>query len=116
VALFLLDNQETGWWLLPVLIVIAALTFYFCFERISPLAARFRWYRHMQQLLKENKGIRMQFLVYSLLRSIVFSIQFLLVLAAFGAEISWNTYWLIWELYLFTTLSPSLIFGKLFVR
>ncbi len=115
-ALFLLDSQEIGRWFIPAIIVMTALAFYFCFERISPLAVRFKWYRHIQQLLKDNKGIRMQFLVYSLLRSIVFSIQFLLVLAAFGAEISWNTYWLIWELYLFTTLSPSLVFGKLFVR
>lgn len=115
-ALFLLDSQEIVRWFVPAIIVMTALIFYFFFERITPLAVRFKWYRHIQQLLKDNKGIRIQFLVYSFLRSIVFSIQFLLVLGAFGAEISWNTYWLIWELYLFTTLSPSLVFGKLFVR
>lgn len=115
-ALFLLGDQETFFWIIPAMILILALLFYFCFERISFLSNQFKWYRHIGILLNANKRLRTQFLIYSLLRNSVFSIQFLLALHAFGAEIDWNTYWLIWELYLFTTLSPSLIFGKLFVR
>lgn len=116
IALFFVDSYEAGLWSIPLIILIIALIFYFCFERISTLKRRFKWYRHIQLLLENYKSLRFQFLWYSFLRNLVFSLQFLLALHVFGAEMNWKTFFLVWELYLLTTLSPSLIFGKLFVR
>lgn len=101
---------------LIIFISIVSLFFYFSFERLVFFKKRFKWYAKMQALLEQNKTLRWEFLFYSLLRNIVFSVQFLLALMAFGATVNLEIYLLIWVLYLFTTLSPSLIFGKLFVR
>lgn len=116
VALFLTTTEAQTYWYLPFGVFILAMVFYFSFERIPYLKKQFKWYRRLENTIRENGWLRWQILGLSFLRNIVFSIQFLLALYAFGAEMNWNTYWLIWELYLWTTLSPSLIFGKLFVR
>lgn len=115
-ALFLLGNITIYSWLLPSILLGIALFFYFGFEKIKPFHKRFKWYKRLQELLQHHHSLRPTILLLSAIRHLIFSLQFLLALHAFEAEINWHTYWLIWELYLWTTLSPSLIFGKLFVR
>ncbi len=61
-------------------------------------------------------GLRMHFLLFSALRYLVFSTQFFLIIKAFEPEISINVLFWIWQLYLWTTLSPSIFLGKLFIR
>lgn len=116
IGLVLAKNQSLQSISIPLIILIFAIIFYFYFERIPTLRKRFKWYKYIQILLNEHKSFRWKIVWLSFLRNLIFSIQFLLALTIFGAEINWKTYWLIWELYLWTTLSPSLIFGKLFVR
>lgn len=116
IGLILAKNQSLQLISIPLVILILAIAFYFYFERIPVFRKRFKWYKYIQALLNDHKSLRWKIVWFSFLRNLVFSIQFLLALHAFGAEINWKTYWLIWELYLWTTLSPSLIFGKLFVR
>lgn len=116
IGLVLAKNQSLGVVSIPLIILIPAIVFYFYFERIPAFKKHFKWYKYIQILLSEHGKLRWKIIWFSLFRNLIFSIQFLLALHAFGAEINWKTYWLIWELYLWTTLSPSLIFGKLFVR
>jgi hypothetical protein len=116
IGLILINNQSPTLIFIPLLILFFAIGFFFYFERIPILNKRFKWYKKIHLLLEKHKSLRLKILWFSFLRNIVFSIQFLFVLHAFGVNIDWKTYWLIWELYLWTTLSPSLIFGKLFVR
>lgn len=115
-ALFLTNTGTQTYWYLPFGVFVFAMIVYFSFERISYFKKQFKWYRRLEDTIRDNGWLRWQILGLSFLRNIVFSIQFLLALHAFGADLNWKTYWLIWELYLWTTLSPSLIFGKLFVR
>lgn len=115
-GLALAKNQSLQSISIPLIILFLTIVFYFYFERIPILKKRFKWYKYIQILLREHPLLRWKIIWLSFLRNLIFSIQFLLALHAFGVEINWNTYWLIWELYLWTTLSPSLIFGKLFVR
>jgi hypothetical protein len=52
----------------------------------------------------------------SMLRYLIFVVQFILVLLSFGVDFSFSLVLAVFLLYLLTTLTPSLIFGKLFVR
>lgn len=116
IGLILSSNYGLKILLIPFLLSILSLLFYFNFEKIAYLKRKYKWYKHIQLVLVENNSFRLKVLWFSLLRNAVFSVQFLLALHAFGAEINLTTYWLIWQLYLWTTLSPSLILGKLFIR
>jgi hypothetical protein len=55
-------------------------------------------------------------MVFSLLRHGIFSLQYWLLLKAFGLEISWEWFGWIWQVFFWSTLIPSLWFGKLFIR
>lgn len=61
-------------------------------------------------------AISLPLLLISALRFFVFSLQFLLVLTAFGATFSLDIFYAIIIVYFFTTLTPSLFMGKLFIR
>lgn len=59
---------------------------------------------------------RLNFLLLSFMRFIIFIIQYILALNAFGIEITLETIYLILTVFLFITLTPSLFFGKIMVR
>jgi uncharacterized membrane protein YbhN (UPF0104 family) len=98
------------------LIIALLILFYFYFERINWLQKKFKWFRRIALILQKNKLLRWQFLTRSIGRNFIFSLQLMLILKSFGAPFSWETYMLIWKLYLFITLSPSLFLGKLIIR
>ncbi|MCO5260044.1 MAG: flippase-like domain-containing protein [Crocinitomicaceae bacterium] len=102
--------------LIPLLIAIIAYLFYFNYEKIDFFFNKYKWYKHIFILLRENKTFRIKILWFSFLRNVIFSIQFLLALNAFGQPLDLHLFWLVWLFYLWTTLSPSLLFGKLFIR
>ena len=52
----------------------------------------------------------------STLRHAVFTLQFYLVLIAFGVETSFELIFWIWQVYFWVTLSPSLLLGKIGIR
>ena len=58
----------------------------------------------------------LQIALLSILRMIVFTLQFALLLNVFGISISTELIFWIWLSYLSVTLTPSLFLGKLFVR
>ena len=109
-----IENDFIHWILL--FIAISLMIFYFTFERWGFGFQRMKWFSRMRKLLKENFNFRIEQLVWGTLRYLIFSVQFLLAFMAFGADFSWEMYFLVFQIYLWTTLAPSLILGKLVIR
>lgn len=99
-----------------VLFVLVALSAYFFHEHFSVGGVK-KWkkYQRLLRYLETEKSTRLSFLFWSLLRHAVFSIQFFLLLNAF-TDFSWEDVFWIWQVFLWTTLVPSLWFGKLVIR
>jgi hypothetical protein len=66
--------------------------------------------------VKEKSNFLFKQLIFSFLRHFVFSVQYLFLLLAFGLEIELESLFYIWQIYFWSTLIPSLWFGKLFIR
>lgn len=66
--------------------------------------------------LKSNRWYRWTILGLSFGRFIIFTLQFSLMLHAFGAELNLMLIAAIWQVYLITMLVPSLFLGKLGVK
>ena len=77
------------------------------FQRLSNLIVFFQ--AHAKRLLTP-------LLLFSVIRYFIFVLQFLFVLLSFGVSYSPSLVLALFLLYLLTTLTPSLLFGKLLVR
>ena len=69
--------------------------------------------------LKTKKSITLFFgktFLISILRHLVFTLQFLFILLCFGIEFNKELILWIWISYLAVTLTPSIIFGKIVIR
>ena len=88
--------------------------FYFekCLLLIPFFKKRFRRFIHFDF----SSNMKWQFLFWSLLRHLIFTLQFIFVLNFFNVEISFNLMFWIWQVYFWVTLSPSLFLGKIVIR
>lgn len=82
-----------------------------CFIQVFRLKG---FWKELQSLLTIQ--YRWQILLLSLLRFLVFSSQFVLVLGVFGESINLQTVLAIWQVYLVTMMFPALVLGKLGVK
>ena len=99
------------------LIVIISFVFYFFFEFIKiEFISKMKIFQKMLRLIDENKGFRWQFLTLSLIRHFVFTLQFWLIFNSFQDGLNLSVFSWIWQIFLWTTLIPSLWFGKLLIR
>lgn len=103
---------------ISILIFFVALLFYISvpflpLHRIKFLNRKLNILIHFQ---KQSKKLFLPLLTFSGLRYIVFSMQFLLMLMSFGVKPSILLYAGILMLYLVSTLTPSIFFGKLVIR
>jgi uncharacterized membrane protein YbhN (UPF0104 family) len=93
--------------------------FLFAFYPLLPIE-RLKWFkRYLNVLAKfrlKAKKIALPLLFLSLIRYLVFVLQFSLLLIAFGANYSHELIYGLYLHYLIVTLTPTLIFGKLIVR
>ena len=81
------------------------------------LASPIKIQRVQSMILLVKKGpSRLQVMGYSLLRYLVFVLQFSLALAAFGIAFNWKLTLWIALVYMAVTLTPSLFFGKIIMR
>ena len=97
-----------------VFIALVALSLYFTIEKFPFLKKLLM--KYVPSFTKISFELRWKFLGLSAMRYLVFSFQFYLVILAFAPNTSLVVWFWIWNLYLWTTLSPSLFFGKLFIR
>lgn len=101
-----------------VIVALALLTLlYFTFERIPfrPVAAN-KYIRRIRPLMIRRSFFRVKLLLLSFARHFVFTLQYWLLLKAFGLEINLGWFGWIWQVFFWATLIPSLWFGKLVIR
>ena len=107
------------------ILVVAALVFttfsfiiYFLYP-VVPLAY-FTWFKRRSNLIRLFRGsakkLCLPLFALSLLRYLVFILQFTLLLIGFGADYSHEMIYSLYVLYLASTLTPNLVLGKLVVR
>lgn len=96
------------------LLIAGILLSYFLFDKI-PLPIKF-WKSNVIPLLKNTNDFRIRVLWLSILRYLVFSLQYILFFQAFGIQFSFDLIGWIWQIYFWSTLAPSLWMGKLFIR
>ena len=97
---------------LTVLISIT-LILYFTFERLLKL---FPLLKKINIHLLDSFKIRYSLLLYSVVRYLIFSFQYFLILCSFGVPIDLKLILIIWSIYFWSTLTPSLWFGKIVIR
>jgi hypothetical protein len=122
ISLLLLQQlpfESSFFWVLILigLISLISLVFYFFFEYITlGMIAKMKIYQKMLTFIDENKGFRGKFMMLSLIRHFVFTLQFWLIFNSFQDGINFTVFFWIWQIFLWTTLIPSLWFGKLLIR
>ncbi len=110
-----IDNILLG--LILFLFTFCIVFFYFFFEKIKiPYLERKNAYSKMIKLVKKNNQFRLRLLGLSVARHFVFTFQFWLMFNAFEDALNFETFFWIWQIFLWTTLIPSLWFGKLIIR
>ncbi len=95
-------------------VIALMLLIYFLFDK-SPIPIQ-KWKTIIIPLLVGTEKLRFKILLFSLLRYLVFSIQYCLLFHAFGIPFSRDLVLWVWQIYFWSTLAPSLWLGKLFIR
>lgn len=108
-----ITNQMIG---ILVFLVVVSWILYFYFEhfklyRIKLLA----FFRHFE-LYQPNTRLKVDFISLNILRYLVFSVQYLVIINVFLSEFRWDLYGYITLIYFWSTLIPNFIWGKLFLR
>ncbi|MNE56520.1 hypothetical protein D3C80_1514310 [compost metagenome] len=76
----------------------------------------FTFVRRLQSIRGRYQNLKWPFLAFSLIRFVVFSLQYVLLFVAFGYEDFWFLLINVWLIYLFTSFVPSLWSGKVLIR
>ncbi|MDG1330940.1 MAG: lysylphosphatidylglycerol synthase domain-containing protein [Crocinitomicaceae bacterium] len=107
-----------SWQLMSVFFLGCSVAFlcYFFIELALKLFKRSRFLSISRSILKENPSYRWKMISWSIARFVVFTLQFSLVLHAFGETWTWDLIIAIWQVYLITMMFPSLFLGKLGVK
>lgn len=102
-------------WIICIFLLLGWML-YFGFEQLKPerirLLSFFRYFRYS----KKNQWLKLRFLIYNILRYFVFSLQYVLMLNVFQADFHWYYFLYVSIIYFWSTLIPSFIWGKLFIR
>ncbi len=103
--------------ILFILFCTFLLLFFFKFEKLKwKYLTRKKHYSKVVELLKNNETFRFKLLYLSLGRHFIFTLQFWLMFNAFEDALNFDTFLWIWQIFFWTTLVPSLWFGKLVIR
>lgn len=98
-------------------IYLIGLFCYYNLEKI-PLAIlqSKRWLQRFRAILLRDRRFKTHLLLLSILRYLVFCLQYFFALRTFGVDMLWSYLPALFVIYFITTLTPSLFFGKLVVR
>ncbi|MCH2231006.1 MAG: flippase-like domain-containing protein [Crocinitomicaceae bacterium] len=96
--------------------VVFAYLIYFFIDNFLNRFKRKAYFIDFRDQLRKNRTFRSAILILSLLRFLVFTIQFSFILNSFGEDLSVQNVLAIWQVYLLTMLIPSMFFGKIGVR
>lgn len=96
---------------------ICILALYFFGDYLLPKRrSRFLFVRRLQSIHGRYQTLKWPFLFFSVIRFLVFSLQYVLLFVTFGYEDFWVLLTQIWLIYLFTSFVPSLWSGKVLIR
>lgn len=109
------QNEARLMYLLLFVVVISYL-FYYYIDNFLRFFRRLQFGVSFKQILKKSPWFRTQILLLSFARFVIFTMQFSLMLMAYGADWSWVLVAAIWQVYLLTMIAPSLGMGKVGVK
>lgn len=119
-AKFFIFPEGNFWYTFLSSIFIAMVVYLYLRPHVLPyFLSRFFLKRSMFQagrVLQQHHILKWELLGLSIIRHAVFSVQFVLVMYAFGIELSWDLLLAVWITYFVMTLIPSPLFGKLLLR
>lgn len=98
-----------------IVLLLCFITYFFG-DLVLSKVSKNGFIKEVKSQLKHHQFYRFQLLFLSFLRLCIFTTQFMLVLNAFGEELSWFNMLSVWQVYLLTMLAPSLFLGKIGVR
>lgn len=99
-----------------IVIGLVVILFYFNFEWFFKFLKRKARIHLLIRNIKRRRMYRWKILLLSFLRHGIFTLQFSFMLHAFGENLSLENVFWIWQVYLWVTIAPSLILGKLAIR
>ncbi len=96
--------------------IVISYLIYFFIDNFLGRFKQFRFAGEFRRLLKKFRWFRTSILFLSFARFVIFTLQFSLMLNAFG--VNWNLYLIaaIWQVYLLTMIAPSLFLGKVGIK
>jgi uncharacterized membrane protein YbhN (UPF0104 family) len=110
------DFEINKFYFLLIVIGLVVILFYFNFEWFFKFLKRKARIHLLIRNIKRRRMYRWKTLLLSFLRHGIFTLQFSFMLHAFGENLSLENVFWIWQVYLWVTIAPSLILGKLAIR
>ena len=109
-----LEIDQFNFILIAIGVIVSV--FYFNFEWFFKFLKRKARIHLLIRNIKRRRMYRWKILLLSFLRHGIFTLQFSFMLHAFGENLSLENVFWIWQVYLWVTIAPSLILGKLAIR
>ena len=109
-----LEIDQFNFILIAIGVIVSV--FYFNFEWFFKFLKRKARIHLLIRNIKRRRMYRWKILFLSFLRHGIFTLQFSFMLHAFGENLSLENVFWIWQVYLWVTIAPSLILGKLAIR
>ena len=116
---FIFPKINTTYLIISSLLIIGVIILYLIPYWIPQFLSKYIFTRnmtHAARVLKEHHSLKWELLILSLFRHFVFSMQFALIMFAFGISFNKDLIFAVWITYFVMTLIPSPLFGKLLLR
>lgn len=116
-ACFLSSKLQGGLAAIAAIVGTGVFLSYWLVEHLVPKKhSRKVWLRHLQLTTEKVLRFRMPLFIWSTLRYLVFSVQFVLLFVALGYTDYWQLLANVWLIYALTSFIPSLWSGKVLIR
>lgn len=110
-------GDSNSLWFLTSGGAMGILALYFFGDYLLPKRrSRFLFIRRLQSIHGRYQNLKWPFLTFSVIRFLVFSLQYVLLFVTFGYADFWFLLTQVWLIYLFTSFVPSLWSGKVLIR
>lgn len=110
-------GNSNSFWIATACGSLIILTGYFYGDYLLPKKrSSYTFIRRLQSIRGRYQNLKWPFLALSMIRFVVFSLQYVLLFVAFGYEDFWFLLISVWLIYLFTSFVPSLWSGKVLIR
>lgn len=118
-SFFIFPELSTWYLILSGVVIVSVILLYLIPYWLPKLLSKFMFTRNMShaaRVLEQHHSLKWELLLLSLFRHFVFSMQFALIMYAFGMDFNLDLVYAVWITYFVMTLLPSPLFGKLLIR